>query len=78
MSRLCMVTGTGTAHGHNVSHSNRKLKRTFKVNVHWKRYFVPEENRWVRLRVSSRGMRIIDKKGILAVLADLKARGIKV
>jgi len=68
MSRVCMVTGRGTAHGNNVSHSNRKVRRTFKTNVHWKRFWLAKENRFVRLRVSSRGMRIIDKLGIEAVL----------
>lgn len=78
MSRVCMVTGKGTARGNNVSHSNIKKKRTFKVNVHWKRFWLATENRFVRLRVSNRGMRIIDKKGIEAVLADIISRGEKV
>ena len=78
MSRVCMVTGRGTARGNNVSHSNRKVKRTFKTNVHWKRFWLEAEKRFVRLRVSNRGMRIIDKKGIEQVLADIqKARAVK-
>lgn len=72
MARRCMVTGKGTARGNNVSHSNRKVKRTFKVNVHWKKFWIASQNRWVRLRVSSEGMRTIDKKGIEAVLAELQ------
>lgn len=75
MSRECMVTGSGTARGNNVSHSNRKVKRTFKVNVHWKRFWVATQNRFVRLRVSNRGMRTIDKKGIEAVLEEIRSRG---
>ncbi len=74
MSRTCMVTGRGTASGNNVSHSNIKTKRTFKVNVQWKRFWLSTESRFVRLRVSNRGMRIIDKKGIEAVLAELNGR----
>ncbi len=74
MSRVCMVTGKGTARGNNVSHSNIKTKRTFKVNVHWKRFWLATESRFVRLRVSNRGMRTIDKKGIEAVLAELNGR----
>jgi len=67
-----MVTGRGTARGNNVSHSNRKTKRTFKVNVRWKRFWLANENRFIRLRVSNRGMRIIDKKGIETVLEELR------
>ena len=72
MARRCMVTGKGTQRGNNVSHSNRKVKRTFKVNVHWKKFWVASQNRWVRLRVSNKGMRTIDMKGIEAVLAELQ------
>jgi large subunit ribosomal protein L28 len=61
-----------------VSHSNRKTKRRFLPNLHYHRFWVESENRWVRLRVSSSGMRIIDKRGIDAVLAELRARGEKV
>jgi large subunit ribosomal protein L28 len=61
--------------GHNVSHANNKTKRRFLPNLHYHRYWVESEKRWVRLRVSTRGMRIIDKKGIDAVLSELKARG---
>ncbi len=75
MSRMCMVTGKGTARGNNVSHSNRKIKRTFKVNVQWKRFWIAGENRFIRLRVSCHGMRIIDKRGIETVLSDIRSRG---
>jgi large subunit ribosomal protein L28 len=64
--------------GHNVSHSNIKSKRRFLPNLHHHRFWVESENRWVRLRVSSKGLRIIDKKGIDAVLKDLRAQGQKV
>ncbi len=73
-----MVTGCGTARGNNVSHSNIKTKRTFKVNVHWKRFWIASQSRFVRLRVSNRGMRTIDKKGIEVVLAEILSRGVEV
>ncbi|MGE5153488.1 MAG: 50S ribosomal protein L28 [Bdellovibrio bacteriovorus] len=75
MSRVCQVTGKRPITGHNVSHANNKTKRRFLPNLHYHRYWVESEKRWVRLRVSTRGMRIIDKKGIDAVLGELKARG---
>jgi large subunit ribosomal protein L28 len=61
--------------GHRVSHSNIKTKRRYLPNLHYKRFWVPSENRFVRLRISAAGMRLIDKLGIDAVLADLRARG---
>ena len=64
--------------GNNVSHANNKTKRVFKPNLHNKRFWVESENRWVRLRISDQGLRIIDKKGIDVVLADLRSRGTKV
>jgi large subunit ribosomal protein L28 len=78
MSRVCQVTGKKPQTGHNVSHSNIKSKRRFLPNLHSHRFWVESENRWVKLRVSTKGMRIIDKKGIDAVLSDLRARGEKV
>lgn len=72
MAKVCAVTGKKVASGNNVSHSNRKTKRKFNVNLHWKRFWVPAENRFVRLRVSSKGMRIIDKIGIEQVLKNIK------
>ncbi len=77
MTRACMVTGVGTARGNHVAHCNKKVKRKFKANIRWKRFWVEDEKRWVRLRVSSRGMRTIDKKGIETVLADLRQKGQK-
>jgi len=64
--------------GNNVSHSNIKSKRRFLPNLHSHRFWVESENRWVKLRISTKGMRIIDKKGIDTVLKDLRARGEKV
>lgn len=75
MSRVCQVTGKRPLSGNNVSHSNRRTRRRFLPNLHRHRFWVQSENRWVRMRVSTRGLRIIDKKGIDAVLADLRARG---
>lgn len=78
MSRVCQVTGKRPITGNNVSHANNKTKRRFLPNLHAKRFWVESESRWVSLRVSTKGMRIIDKKGIETVLADLRARGEKV
>lgn len=78
MSRVCQVTGKRRIVGNNVSHANNKTKRLFNPNLHQHRFWVESENRWVSLRVSSHGMRIIDKKGIDAVLADIRKRGEKV
>jgi large subunit ribosomal protein L28 len=77
MSRVCQVTGKGPLSGNNVSHSNVKTRRRFLPNIHRHRFWVESENRWVRLRISAKGIRIIDKKGIDAVLSDLRARGEK-
>ncbi len=78
MSKVCQVTGKRPVSGNNVSHANNRTKRRFLPNLHYHRFWVESENRWVRLRVSSAAMRTIDKKGIDAVLADLRARGEKV
>ena len=75
MARVCEVTGKKTQVGHHVSHSNIKTKRRFLPNLQYKRFWVENENRWVRLRVSSAALRLIDKNGIDAVLADMRARG---
>jgi large subunit ribosomal protein L28 len=72
------VTGKRPVVGNNVSHANNKTKRRFLPNLHEHRFWVESENRWVKLRVSSHGMRIIDKKGIDAVLAELRQRGAKI
>ena len=78
MSRVCQVTGIRPITGNNVSHANNKTKRRFLPNLHSKRFWVEAENRYVKLRVSSKGLRIIDKKGITAVLKEIRARGEKV
>ncbi|MFY0663725.1 MAG: 50S ribosomal protein L28 [Natronospirillum sp.] len=78
MSRVCQVTGKRPVTGNNVSHSKRRTKRRFLPNLHTHRFWVEGENRFVKLRVSAKGMRIIDKKGIESVLVDLRKRGEKV
>lgn len=78
MSRVCQVTGKRPLVGNNVSHANNKTRRRFLPNLHNHRFWVESENRFVRLRVSSKGMRIIDKHGIEKVLADLRAQGQKI
>ncbi|MAR89560.1 MAG: 50S ribosomal protein L28 [Pseudomonadota bacterium] len=78
MAKVCQVTGKRPITGNNVSHANNKTKRRFEPNLHHHRFWVESEKRFVRLRVSSKGMRIIDKKGIDTVLADLRARGERV
>lgn len=75
MARVCQVTGKKPALGNNVSHANNKTRRRFLPNLHYRRLWVESENRWVSLRVSQAGLRTIDKKGIDAVLADMRARG---
>lgn len=78
MAQICMVTGKKPLTGMNVSHSHIRTKKRSLPNLHSKRYWVPTENRFVRLRLSAAGMRIIDKLGIDAVLKDVRARGYKV
>ena len=75
MARVCQVTGKGPITGNNVSHANNKTKRRFLPNLQYREFWVESENRWVRLRVSTNALRTIDKNGIEAVLADLRARG---
>ncbi|MGI9213538.1 MAG: 50S ribosomal protein L28 [Methylococcaceae bacterium] len=77
MSRECQVTGKRRIVGYNVSHANNKTKRIFNPNLHVHRFWVESENRWVSLRISSQGLRTIDKNGIDAVLADMRKRGVK-
>ncbi len=78
MSKVCIVTGKRPAVGNNVSHANNRTRRRFEPNLHYHRFWVENEKRFVRLRVSSKGMRIIDKNGIESVLADIRAKGHKV
>jgi large subunit ribosomal protein L28 len=78
MSQVCQVTGKRPQSGNNVSHAQNKTRRRFLPNLHYHRFWVESEKRFVRLRVSSKGMRIIDKKGIEQVLADIRGRGERV
>ena len=78
MSRVCQVTGKRPMAGFNVSHANNRTKRRFLPNLQDHRFWVETENRFVKLRVSTKGMRIIDKDGIDSVLADIRKRGAKV
>lgn len=78
MSRRCDVTGAGPGFGNNVPWSKRKTRRRWNVNLQHKRYFLPGEGRHVRLRVSAKGIKIIDRDGIEAVVARLRAAGRKV
>ena len=78
MARVCRVTGKRPMSGNNVSHANNKTKRRFLPNLQSRRFWVESENRWLRLRVSTQAIRLIDKNGIDAVLADMRARGERV
>ncbi len=75
MARVCQVTGKGPMVGNNVSHANNKTKRRFLPNLQYRRFWIEAENRWVRLRISNAGLRLIDKVGIESVMADLRKRG---
>ena len=77
MSRVCQVTGKRPLVGCNVSHSNRHTKRRFEINLMNKRFWLEDEKRWIALRVSARGMRLIDKLGLSTVVAQMRARGEK-
>ena len=78
MSKVCQVTGKRPVTGNNVSHANNRTRRRFLPNLHTQRFWVAGENRWVKLRVSAKGLRIINKKGIETVLQDLRSQGVKV
>ena len=75
MSRVCQVTGKKPAVGNTVSHANNKRRRRFLPNLHVQRFWLETEKRWVTLRVSSHGLRTIEKRGVEEVVADLRARG---
>jgi large subunit ribosomal protein L28 len=75
MARVCQVTGKKPMVGNNVSHANNKTKRRFLPNLQQRRFWVESENRFISLRLTTAGIRLIDKKGIDAVLADLRAKG---
>ena len=74
MSKVCEVTGKRPMSGNNVSHAHNKTRRRFEPNLHMHRFWVPSQERFVRLRVSAAGMRIIDKKGIETVLQEIERR----
>ena len=78
MSKVCQVTGKSPQAGNHVSHSKKRVKRKFFPNLHSHKFWVESENRFVTLKVSAKGMRVIDKKGIEEVLKDIRSRGIKV
>ena len=78
MSKVCQVTGKGPITGNNVSHANNKTRRRFWPNLHPHRFWVPNENKYVKLKVSAKGMRLIDKLGIEEVLKQVRAKGEKV
>ena len=78
MSRVCDVTGKKPMFGNNGSHAHNKSRRRFNINLQKKKFWLPDENRYVTLRISTRGMRVIDKKGITRVVKDLRAKGVKV
>ena len=78
MSRICQVSGKAMLSGNNVSHANNKTRRHFHANIHVRRFWVPTEDRWIKLKVSAHGLRTIDKRGIDSVLAELRARGEKI
>ena len=75
MSRVCQVTGKAPAFGNAVSHSHRRTRRRFDPNIQSKHYWLPGERRFVTLRVSTKGMKVIDARGIERVVADIRARG---
>ncbi|MFI4896107.1 MAG: 50S ribosomal protein L28 [Steroidobacterales bacterium] len=78
MSRVCQVTGKHPITGNTVSHANNRKRRRFLPNLHTQRFWLEGEKRWVSLRVSSHAMRTIEKKGLEAVLKDLRRRGTKI
>lgn len=78
MANVCIVTGKKPISGNNVSHANNKTRRRFSPNIHTHRFWVESENRFVKLKVSTKGMRIIDKNGIDAVLSGIRANGVKI
>ena len=77
MSKICQITGKKVQFGNNVSKAINKTKRRFNANIISKRFYIPEEDRWVKLKVSTSVLKTINKKGVSAVLKDAKAKGIK-
>lgn len=77
MARVCQVTGREPGFGHHVSHSHRRTNRRFDVNIQTKRYYVPSLGRTVKLRLSARGIKVVDARGIESVVAGLRRRGVR-
>jgi large subunit ribosomal protein L28 len=75
MSRVCQVTGKKPIVGHHVSHANNKTKRRYLPNLQYRKFWVESENRWVKMRLTNAGLRLIDKKGLDVVLAEMRSRG---
>lgn len=78
MARVCIITGKVPVSGHTVSHSNIKTKRRFLPNLQTKRYFLAEEDKWITLKLSTEGIRTINKRGLTSVVKELRARGEKI
>src|SRR3954462_3690137 len=78
MARVCQVTGKAPRVGRHVSHANNKTKRRYLPNLQYRKFWVESENRWVKMRLTNAGLRLIDKKGIDVVLADMRSRGVNV
>ncbi|MDH3317174.1 MAG: 50S ribosomal protein L28 [Gammaproteobacteria bacterium] len=78
MSKVCQITGKRPVTGNNVSHAKNRTRRRFLPNLHTQRFWLTKEKRWVKLRVSSQGLRLIDKKGIDVIVAKLREKGVKV
>ena len=78
MSRICQITGKVPVSGHTVSHSNIKTKRRFLPNLQTKRFFLAEEDRWITLKLSTEGIRTINKNGLINVVKELRAKGVKI
>ncbi len=75
MSKVCQITGKSALVGNNVSHSKRRTKKKFNVNLFYKRFYLPEEDKWIRLRVSASGLRLINKIGLQAAMNEAKEKG---
>ncbi|MGD0584102.1 MAG: 50S ribosomal protein L28 [Bacteroidales bacterium] len=75
MSKICQVTGKKAMNGNNVSHSKRRTKRKFYPNLFDKKYYLPEEKRWITLKISAAGIRLINKKGLTSALREAKEKG---
>ena len=78
MAKVCVLTGKRPISGNNVSHANNKTRRRFEPNLQWKRLWLPSEKRWVRLRLTAKAIKIINKRGIESVVAELRRNGVKV